>query len=154
MNTWPYPRLCLGLSIGSMYGTLQGTTDELMAVFLSEKLPKIGVFWLKHSQIMGNKEPNSTCFIARFLNHQLGVAMGVMIPSSQQKTSFWHQDGQFDSPFATVKVLQSVCFPIPFRRIIIERHDSGWILQRGPLRGISGWNTPISTVYPFIFGHF
>ena len=103
---------------------------------------------------MGNKEPNSTCFIARFLKHQLGVAMGVMIPSSQQKTSFWHQDGQFDSPFATVKVLQSVCFPIPFRRIIIERHDSGWILQRGPLRGISGWNTPISTVYPFIFGHF
>ena len=37
---------------------------------------------------MGNKEPNSTCFIARFLNHQLGVAMGVMIHPPNKKRAF------------------------------------------------------------------
>ena len=46
--------------------------------FLSEKLPNWSIL-VETFTNMGNKEPNSTCFIARFLNHQLGVAMGVMM---------------------------------------------------------------------------
>ena len=64
-----------------------GKTDELRKRFPSEKLPNWSIL-VETFTNMGKKEPNSTCFIARFLNHQLGVAMGVMIHPPNKKLAF------------------------------------------------------------------